>query len=56
MGEQQGQQWLGAGIGAGAGALSMLGQKQREKRAMQNQEKLMGIQFGNQSALNDQRS
>ena len=41
-----------AGIGAATGILSMLGQKGREKRAMKNQQKLMGVQFQNQKDLN----
>ena len=55
---QQGAQLLGQGIGAGAGVitsvLGMLGQKKREKRAMQNQRELMDLQTRNQMNLNEQ--
>lgn len=46
----------GALIGAGTGIISMLGQRKREQRAMQNQQKLMGLQFEHQQALNKQGS
>lgn len=49
--------WAGiapAAAGAATGIISMLGQRQREKRALKNQEKLMGVQFANQQALNQQ--
>jgi len=44
----------GALIGAGGSALGMIGQRQREKRAMSNQKELMGIQLQNQQQLNKQ--
>lgn len=39
-------------IGGLATGVQMIGQKAREKRAMENQQKLMGIQLGNQQTLN----
>lgn len=49
--------WNGAasaGIGAATGILSMIGQRERENRAMENQKELMGIQLGHQQRLNKQ--
>lgn len=43
-----------AGAQVGGGLLTMIGQRKREERAMQNQEKLMGLQFSNQMKLNEQ--
>jgi hypothetical protein len=42
------------GMGLLGGIIGMVGQRQRENRAMQNQEKLMGIQQQNQMTLNQQ--
>lgn len=47
-------QIISAGTTTAGGLLSMIGQKKREKRAMKNQEKLMGIQLFNQMKLNEQ--
>ena len=44
----------GALVGAGSGVLGMLGQRNRERRTMRNQEHLMGIQHRNQQQLNQQ--
>lgn len=46
--------WAGAAIGAGVGLIGMLGQKKREKRAVQNQKTLMDWQMKNQKHLNEQ--
>ena len=43
-----------AGTQIGGGLLSMLGQRKREERAVQNQERLMGLQMRNQMQLNQQ--
>lgn len=43
-----------AGAQVGGGLLTMLGQKKREARAVENQQKLMGLQMRNQMALNEQ--
>ena len=43
-----------AGAQVGGGLLTMMGQRKREERAMQNQQKLMGLQFSNQMKLNEQ--
>ena len=43
-----------AGAQVGGGLLTMIGQRKREERAMQNQEKLMGLQLRNQMQLNQQ--
>ena len=43
-----------AGAQVGGGLLTMMGQRKREERAMQNQQKLMGLQFSNQKKLNEQ--
>ena len=43
-----------AGAQVGGGLLTMIGQRKREERAMQNQQKLMGLQFSNQMKLNEQ--
>lgn len=43
-----------AGGGLATGIIGMLGQNAREKRAMKNQQKLMGIQKENQMELNQQ--
>ncbi len=49
---------IGSAIGAGAGllqsGLGMIGQRQREKRANKQNEKMQGIQFENQKKLNTQ--
>lgn len=45
---------INAGAGIATGALGMIGQRARENRAMDNQKKLMGIQFENQQRLNKQ--
>lgn len=45
-----------AGIGATTAMLSMIGQRKREDRAMENQKELMGLQFGHQQKLNKQGS
>ena len=42
------------GAQVGGGLLTMIGQRKREERAMQNQEKLMGLQLRNQMQLNEQ--
>jgi len=42
---------ISGGIGVGQGVLGMITQKKREERAMQNTQKLMGVQFQNQKAL-----
>ena len=46
---------LSAGISAagkvGSGVLGMIGQKKREKRAVDNQKKLMDVQFQHQKQL-----
>ena len=42
------------GAQVGGGLLTMIGQRKREERAMQNQEKLMGLQLRNQAQLNEQ--
>lgn len=44
----------GAIIGAGGGALGMLGQRSREKRAWNRNKEAMGIQYGHQRKLNEQ--
>ncbi len=43
-----------AAISAASGALGMIGQRRREKRAMNNQRELMGVQYNNQRLLNQQ--
>lgn len=48
--------WIPAAAGTAAGLLGMIGQKRREKRALKNQIKLMGIQQQNQMELNKQGS
>lgn len=48
--------WTQTGIGIGTGLIGMIGQNRRERRAMENQEALMGIQQRNQMALNRQGS
>ncbi len=45
---------ISAGIGAAAQGISMIGQRQRENRAMNNQKELMGIQNQGQAKLNKQ--
>lgn len=45
---------IGAGIGAATGLISMLGQRKREKRAVENQKTLMDWQMKNQQRLNQQ--
>ena len=45
---------VSAGIGAASGMLGMIGQKKREKRALNNQKELMGLQHKNQRNLNQQ--
>ena len=42
---------IGAGAQTANGVLGMIGQKKREERAVENQRKLMGIQFGHQKQL-----
>lgn len=42
------------GAGLLGGIIGMIGQNRREKRAMRNQEKMMGIQMQNQMQLNQQ--
>lgn len=54
LGAQSGANWAAPAIGAGMGILGMLGQKKREKRAMNNQRELMGVQFRHQQELNQQ--
>lgn len=44
-----------AAIGGVAGLLGMIGQKRREKRQMENQQKLMEVQLGHQQQLNQQQ-
>ena len=46
--------WTQTAIGLGSGLIGMLGQNRRERRAMENQETLMGIQSRNQMRLNQQ--
>lgn len=46
--------WAGPAIGAGVGLIGMLGQKKREKRAVENQKTLMDWQMRNQKHLNEQ--
>lgn len=48
--------WIGAATGAATGIIGMLGQKKREKRALNNQKHLMGIQTENQKKLNQHGS
>jgi len=43
-----------AGAGVAGGILGMIGQKKRAKKAHSRNKELMGIQFGNQQALNQQ--
>lgn len=43
---------IGKAIGAGTQILSMIGQRQREERSLNNQKDLMDIQFRNQKSLN----
>ena len=43
-----------AGVGAVGGLLGMIGQNKRAKKAHNRNKELMGIQFGNQQALNQQ--
>jgi len=43
-----------AGVGAVGGLLGMIGQGKRAKKQHNRQKELMGIQFGNQQALNKQ--
>lgn len=45
---------IGELLQAGAGIVNMMGQKARERRALRNTEKLMGLQTRNQSELNRQ--
>lgn len=47
--------WVAPITGAATSVLGMIGQRQREQRAMNNQRELMGIQFNNQSELNAQQ-
>jgi len=44
--------WTQTAIGLGTGLIGMIGQNRRERRAMENQETLMGIQSRNQMKLN----
>lgn len=41
-------------VGVGTGLLGMIGQRARERRAVKNQEHLMGVQLKNQQVLNEQ--
>lgn len=46
--------FIGIGAGVATGVAGGIGQRRRENRQMNNQRRLMDIQFGNQQALNQQ--
>ncbi len=46
--------WEAAAAGAATGVIGMIGQKKRNRRAMDQQKELMGVQFENQQRLNEQ--